>query len=216
MASHLPRWLTADLLLASDSGRTPAVKNFTMPPPRLFLVAPASLTLQLQACLKAACEVGDVASLLIPNSVTNELIALAQSKGVAVISAGEPRGGCDGIHVDAATRSVSGARKSVGNEATVGAYCGASRHLAMEAGEAGADYVALSQNGPALGGESIVKWWSEVFEIPCVAFEPVELTDLDTLLPQNPDFIRPSDAMWDGSDAARRVVTELMQRLKQT
>jgi thiamine-phosphate pyrophosphorylase len=84
----------------------------------------------------------------------------------------------------------------------------------MEAAEAGADYVALSQSGASVGGVPVVAWWSSMMEIPCVAFEPVEPHDLDILLPQNPDFIRPSDAMWVDAEAARRIVTDLRQRLE--
>jgi thiamine-phosphate pyrophosphorylase len=182
--------------------------------PRLFLVAPELALAHLAACLDAACAAGDVASLLVPASASKELVALAQSKGVAVLTSGNAQHlGPDGIHVEAAAEAVSTARQSVGKDGIVGAYAGASRHFAMEAAEAGADYMALSQNGLGLGGEPIVKWWSEFFEIPCVAFDPVEAAELDTLLPQKPDFIRPADAMWDGPGAARRIVTELMRHL---
>ena len=142
---------------------------------------------------------------------------LAQSKGVAVLATGDPatavRLGCDGVHLDGSTEAIAGARHAVGKNGIVGAFAGASRHLAMEAAEAGADYIALSQNGATIGGEPIVKWWSDFFEIPSVAFDPVEVSALDTLLPQTPDFIRPSDAMWDDAETSRRTVSELMQRL---
>jgi thiamine-phosphate pyrophosphorylase len=154
-----------------------------------------------------------VASLLIPASAGNELISLAQSKGVAVLSAGAPRQACDGVQVDVAEQPVAPLRKLLGKDAIVGAYCAASRHFAMEAAEAGADYVAFSQELPAVGGEPLVRWWADVMEIPCVAFDPVDVAGLDTLLPQKPDFIRPSDAMWEDAASARRIVSELMQRL---
>ena len=187
-----------------------------MPQPRLFLVTPDKPLSQLEACLKAACAAGDVASLLLPPAATG-LTALAQSLGVAVMTTGGPREalrmGCDGLHLGPGD-DVTEARKVLGKERFIGVYCGHSRHLAMEAAEAGADYVALAQNGPSLGGEPLVKWWVEVFEIPCVAIDPVGPEDLDTLLPQNPDFIRPADAMWDSPEDARRIVADLMQRLK--
>ena len=181
--------------------------------PHLFLVAPANGD-HLAECLAAACEAGDVASLLVAQPVPKELAALAQSKGVAVLTSAAPLGDLDGVHIDATEESVSEIRKTVGPNRIVGAFAGSSRHLAMEAAEQGADYVALSQSGPTLAGEPIVKWWGEVFEIPCVAFDPVEASGLDTLLPQNPDFIRPSDAMWESASEARRIVSELSDRLK--
>ena len=158
-----------------------------------------------------------MASLVVSPSTARELVVLAQSKGVAVLSSGAaPHLGADGLHVEATTGAVSAARQSAGKDGIVGAFAGSSRHFAMEAAEAGADYIAIAQNGPTIGGEPIVRWCSEFFEIPCVAFEPVGVAELDTLLPQNPDFIRPSDAMWDGPEATRRVITELMQHLKKT
>jgi thiamine-phosphate pyrophosphorylase len=104
------------------------------------------------------------------------------------------------------------ARQALGKEAIVGAFCGASRHVAMQAAEDGADYIALSQNSYA-PGEPIIGWWSDLFEIPCVAFDPLESDKLDILLPQKPDFIRPPDAMWASPEEARRIVSGLMQRM---
>lgn len=185
--------------------------------PRLFLVMPETDSALALACLDAACDAGDVASLLVPSSLAREITPQAQAKGVAVLIDGEPRdaprSGADGVQVEATAEAVTDARRSVGKDRIVGVHAGSSRHAAMEAAEAGADYVALSQNGPAIGGEPIVKWWAEFFEIPCVAFDPVSLEDLDILLPQNPDFIRPSDAMWESPDAAGRVIAALSRRL---
>ena len=113
--------------------------------PRLFLVAPERPAALLAACLEAACEAGDVASLLVSPSTTRELVALAQSKGVAVLTTdatAATRLGCDGIHVDSSAEAVAGGRRAVGKNGIVGAFAGASRHLAMEAAEAGADYIA--------------------------------------------------------------------------
>lgn len=186
-------------------------------PPRLFLVAPDKPAPEVAACIKAACGAGDVASLLLPPSLVKELTPMAQDLGLAVLTTGEPRdalrGHCDGLHVDAEGASLAELRESLGKNHILGVFAGASRHLAMEAAEAGADYVALNQKGASIGGEPIVKWCAEFLEIPCVAFLPVEAGDLDTLLPQSPDFIRPSDAMWVSPDATRSIITQLMQRL---
>jgi len=188
-----------------------------MPLPRLFLVAPPAPAPQLEACLRAACAAGDVASLLVSPATAAALTLPAQALGVAVMTTGEPRdcmrAGCDGLHLETGD-DVAAARKSLDKDRFIGVAAGRSRHHAMEAAEAGADYVALSQSGPAIGGEPLVKWWVEVFEIPCVAFDPVEASDLDILLPQNPDFIRPSDAMWESPEAARRIVSAITVRLK--
>jgi thiamine-phosphate pyrophosphorylase len=158
-----------------------------------------------------------VASLLVPAAVAKDVTAPAQALGVAVMVAGEARdaarSGADGVQVEAASDEVSAARQSVGKDRFVGAFAGASRHFAMEAAEAGADYLAFDQKGPSVGGEPIIRWWADMMEIPCVAFTPVEPAELDILLPQKPDFIRPSDAMWQGPEEARRIVAALSQRL---
>lgn len=172
---------------------------------------------RLLDCLKAACGAGDVASLLVPAAVAGEITPAAQQLGVAVIVAGEPRDaarcGADGIQLDARSEDLAAARQALGKERILGVFAGSSRHLAMEAAEAGADYIAFDQTGPALGGEPIVAWWQALTEVPCVAFTPAGPDELDTLLPQRPDFIRPPDAMWQSAEDARRMVAALSQRL---
>ena len=158
-----------------------------------------------------------MASLLVPAAIAKDVTSEAQALGVAVMVSGEARdaarAGADGVQVDANTDDVAEARESVGKDRFVGAYAGSSRHFAMEAAEAGADYIAFDQTGASVGGEPIIRWWSDMMEIPCVAFTSVEAADLDILLPQKPDFIRPSDAMWQDADEAHRIVAALSQRL---
>jgi thiamine-phosphate pyrophosphorylase len=183
-----------------------------MASPRLFLVAPDTYSAEhVLKCVTAACAAGDVASIAVPPSLLSPTTKTLQDFGLAVLSTGATGSGCDGVHL-AAEVDVAAARAAVGKNGIVGVYCAASRHTAMEAAESGADYVALSQNAYA-PKEPIVGWWVDVFEIPCVAFDPVEPKDLDILLPQNPDFIRPSDSMWDSPEAAARVVAALTQRM---
>lgn len=182
-----------------------------MTTPRLFLVAPETLgATQILACAKAACAAGDVASIVVPQAVLGATKDL-QALGLAVLSSGEAKSNCDGVHIGTGADAAA-ARKAVGKNAIVGVYCAASRHAAMQAAEDGADYIAFSQNAYA-PKEPIIGWWADLFEIPCVAYDPVEPPDLDILLPQNPDFIRPSDAMWASPEEAARVVAALMQRI---
>ncbi len=158
-----------------------------------------------------------MASLVICGKPELDFIRFAQSRGVAVLLSGAAdlalEHGCDGVHLDAATEDVRAARELLGQDRIVGAFAGHSRHLAMEAAENGADYVAFYQNGPSIGGVPLIAWWAEIAEVPSVAFDPVELEGLDILLPQNPDFIRPSDAMWEAPDEARRLIAALTNRL---
>lgn len=83
--------------------------------------------------------------------------------------------GLDGVHLADGARSVRKVRKDLGGDAIVGAFCGASRHDGLNAGEAGADYVAFGPVGnTALGDGTLAErdlfaWWSEVIEVPVVA-----------------------------------------------
>ncbi len=184
-----------------------------MAKPRLFLVSPENLdTDTILACATAACAAGDVASIVIPLPALAAVITKLQSLGLAVLAAGATEAKCDGVHLDALIDDVALARRTLGKDSIVGAFCAASRHAAMQAAEDGADYVALSQN-TYTPSEPIIGWWADLFEIPCVAFDPVEADKLDILLPQKPDFIRPPDAMWTSSGEAQRIVSELMQRM---
>lgn len=183
--------------------------------PRLFLVAPeAATSATVLGCSEAACSAGDVASLVVTPAQLNGVVTKLQALGVAVLVAGGAASTlpCDGVQVGGSGQ-IKALRKSLANNAILGAYCGVSRHAAMQAGEDGADYVALDQSGEAID-QPIIAWWSTYMEVPCVAYEPVTAADLDILLPQNPDFIRPSDEMWQSADAARRIVSGLMQALK--
>ena len=184
-----------------------------MAKPRLFLVAPVDLSSdQILACATAACAAGDVASIVVASGVLQAVTSKLQSLGLAVLANGNTDAKCDGVHLDALTDDIAAAKRLLGQQNIVGAYCGASRHVAMQAAEDGADYIALSQN-TYTPGEPIIGWWADLFEIPCVAFDPVETGKLDILLPQKPDFIRPSDAMWTSTGEAQRIVSELTQRM---
>jgi len=184
-----------------------------MAKPRLFLVAPVDLGAdQILACATTACATGDVASIVVVPGILQAVITKLQSLGLAVLASGATEAKCDGVHLNALEDDVKLARQALGKESIVGAFCGSSRHVAMQAAEDGADYIALSQNSYT-PGEPIVGWWADLFEIPCVAFDPVEIDTLDILLPQKPDFIRPPDAMWVSPEEARRIVSGLMQRM---
>ena len=184
-----------------------------MAKPRCFLVAPIGLGAdQILACATAACAAGDAASIVVATDLLQAVTNKLQGLGLAVLASGATEAKGDGVHLNAFEDEVKLARQALGKDSIVGAFCGASRHVAMQAAEDGADYIALAQNTYA-PGEAIIGWWADLFEIPCVAFDPVEPNDLDILLPQKPDFIRPSDAMWSSPEEARRIVSELTQRI---
>lgn len=85
------------------------------------------------------------------------------------------RHGLDGLHLPDGSRQLRAARKELGADAIIGAFCGTSRHDGMAAGEAGADYVAFGPAGPSPLGSGapaerdLFAWWSELIEVPVVA-----------------------------------------------
>jgi thiamine-phosphate pyrophosphorylase len=184
-----------------------------MTKPRLFLVAPDVIAdAQLTSIITAAAKAGDCACLVVSEAVEGETIAAAQNLGLAVLLRNsEPRmmhrAKADGLHVDKA-EDLKDLRTALKAE-SLGVFANVSRHIAMEAAEAGADYVAFAQ-AHQYSGEPIIGWWQELTDVPVVAFDPVEAKDLATLLPQKPDFLRPSDAMWQSVDDATRIISDLM------
>jgi thiamine-phosphate pyrophosphorylase len=117
----------------------------------------------------------------------------------------------DGVEV-ASLAAYDAARARLGTGHIVGAACGVSRHLAMELAERGADYVAFTQSADR-EEEPIIRWWSELFEVPCIAADPVEPGEAEALLALEPDFIRPTDRMWHSPEEARSEITALTEAI---
>ncbi len=186
--------------------------------PRLFLVAPAGELPEshLLECAAAACAAGDCASILVGENISPTAMPKLQALGLAVIIRDcEPRLvhhlKADGIQI-ARSQPVKNLRAALKNE-SIGVFAATSRHIAMEAVEAGADYVAFAQ-GSQQQGEPLLLWWQDIFEVPAVAFDPVDAAGLATLLPQKPDFIRPMDVMWDSVARAKDEITALAQAMR--
>jgi len=115
------------------------------------------------------------------------------------------RHGLDGVHLTDGARSVRYARKELGDDAIVGAFCGSSRHEGMTAGENGADYVsygpvgdsALYRGEPA--GLELFQWWSEMIEVPVVAEGAITRELINSLSPAC-DFIAIGPEIWGEED----------------
>ncbi len=186
---------------------------------QFYLVAPNSLSPpDIVACADAACAAGECASIIVPDTVKTEDVAALQGLGLAVfLQDVEPRIvsrlRADGLHINTMEHAIVDLRMSLPRDAMVGVGCGTSRHAAMEASEQGADYVAFTQKKQT-GGEPLIKWWNDIAEVPSVPFDAVSLAELDILLPQKPDFIRPLDEMWESAANATRIISELAARLK--
>ncbi len=118
--------------------------------------------------------------------------------------------GLDGVHLTDGARSVRRMRKALGREAIVGAFCGASRHDGMNAGEAGADYVSFGPVGETALGDGIraeaelFAWWSEMIEVPVVAEGDMDEDSVATLSPIT-DFLAFGEEIWSHEDPSARL-----------
>lgn len=116
------------------------------------------------------------------------------------------RHGLDGVHLTDAARSIRAARKALGEEAIVGAFCAVSRHDGINAGEAGADYVSFGPAGASALGrgeaapEELFAWWSEMIEVPVVAEGALSRERIAALAPVA-DFFAIGEEIWREADA---------------
>lgn len=129
--------------------------------------------------------------------IVNDSIALAR------------RLGADGVHLGQHDGAVGEARERLGREAQIGVTCHASRHMAMQAGEDGADYVAFGAFFPSETKPSehraepeLLEFWSAVFEVPCVAIGGIAPHNCSPLVAAGADFLAVSHAVWGGDEAA--------------
>lgn len=150
--------------------------------------------------------------------MAEQIAPIAQELGVAVVledDAGLAKEtGCDGVHLNN-PRAYRGARKLLGDDAIVGVDCGLSRHLALEAAERGADYVAfqrlpdsetdnqdaVDETAPTL--EAVLAWWQAMIETPCVAMDASSEEDCLGLAKAGADFVALGPEIWqrDGKPA---------------
>lgn len=139
--------------------------------------------------LQAICAAHEVAFLV------NDSISLAK------------RLGADGVHLGQEDGDPREARSILGPSAQIGVTCHDSRHLAMEAGEAGADYVAFGSFYPTTTKQvkhhpnpSILSWWATMFELPCVAIGGITPDNARPLIDAGADFLAVSGAVWNGNE----------------
>jgi thiamine-phosphate pyrophosphorylase len=115
--------------------------------------------------------------------------------------------GLDGVHLTDGARSVRTARKELGADAIVGAYCGATRHEGISAGEAGADYAAFGPIGQTSLGSGtqadweLFQWWSEMIEVPVIAEGGLTVALVERFAPVT-DFFGVGPEVWSTDDPA--------------
>jgi thiamine-phosphate pyrophosphorylase len=201
----------------------------SLPDCRLYLITPPRLDdlAGFADLLAQTLDAGDVAALQIRlKDASDEVIGaavaalspVAQARGVAVILNDRPdlaaQLGCDGVHVGQSDMSCREARRLMGPDRMVGVTCHDSRHLAMEAAEAGADYVAFgaffpttTKEAPTRAEPDVLRIWQEVMEIPCVAIGGVAVDNAAGLAAAGADFLAVSAGVWahpEGPAAAVR------------
>jgi len=130
--------------------------------------------------------------------------------------------GADGVHVGQTDAPYAEARRILGPDRIVGVTCHASRHLAMEAGEAGADYVAFGAFYPSSTKEpahqadvELLTWWADLMEVPCVAIGGITADNAEPLVRAGADFVAVTAGVWahpDGPEAAVRAFNDLFDR----
>jgi thiamine-phosphate pyrophosphorylase len=185
---------------------------------RLYLITPPRID-DLAAfgrTLAHALDAGDVAALQIrlkdaPDDIVTAavdvLIPIAQARGVAVILNDRPdlaaRLGCDGVHVGQDDMPLAQARKIMGADAMIGVTCHDSLHLAMEAAEGGADYVAFGAFYPTTTKEALTRadpelltGWQADMVIPCVAIGGITVETAAGLAAAGADFLAVSAGVW--------------------
>ena len=200
------------------------------PKPRLYLVTPpiddaATFARELAAALEAA----DVAAVLLRFAASddraqiNRLTTLApvmQDKDVALLLDGHidlgGGDGADGAHLTGIDMFMS-MRETLKPNRIAGCAGLATRHDAMTAAEQGADYVmfgdALNGRRPSFGAIlERVGWWSEVFEVPCVALA-ASLDEVAPLAAAGADFVAVGDFVWTDPRGAAAALAAVAQAL---
>jgi thiamine-phosphate pyrophosphorylase len=202
---------------------------------RLYLITPPQLdAAAFSPDLAAALDAGDVACVQLRlKDAGDDAIRMAcevlrpvvQERGVAFLLNDRPdlaaELGCDGVHVGQQDASYVEARRIVGKDAIVGVTCHASRHLAMQAAEAGADYVAfgaffptVTKEPPSSADPSILRWWSDLMTVPCVAIGGIGPGNCRPLLDAGADFLAVCSGVWRHPDGPAAAVRALRREIE--
>jgi thiamine-phosphate pyrophosphorylase len=189
--------------------------------PQLYIVTPTAFDpTDFTPRLAAVLDATDIACVRLALASENEddltraadaLRTVCHARDVPLVLAGPPalalRLGLDGVHLADGTRGLRAARKDLGADAILGAYCGQSRHDGMTAGDIGADYVSFGPLAPhPILGETpasrdLFAWWSEMIEVPVVA-EGAVSRDLVAEFAPVTDFFAIGAEIWRAEDPA--------------
>jgi thiamine-phosphate pyrophosphorylase len=195
---------------------------------RLYLITPPVIddADAFAATLAEALDGGDVACLQLRlkpaddatiRRVAEALVPVAQTRDVAVLMNDRPdlalATGCDGVHVGQEDTPLAEARRILGDDRIVGVTCHDSRHLAMEAGEGGADYVAFgaffptdTKQAKTRADINLLRWWAEAMVVPVVAIGGITPDNARPLIEAGADFLAVSAGVWDWPGGPRDAV----------
>jgi thiamine-phosphate pyrophosphorylase len=202
---------------------------------QLYLVSPLDVGGDFPERLAAALDGGPVAAFQFrvkgvdqheAARLAEPLLAICAEREVAFIVNDDPglakRIGADGVHLGQDDGDPRDARALLGPAAQIGVTAHDSRHLAMEAGEAGADYVAFGAFFPTATKEvshrpdpSILSWWATLFEIPSVAIGGITPQNGRILVEAGADFLAVCGGVWnypEGPGAAVKAFQEILGR----
>jgi len=203
-----------------DPGFSDRFERQPRPPCQLYLISPPTIDTGFADRLARAIDAGPIAAFQLRlKGVDEHAIARAAEplqrvcadRDIAFIVNDSmslaKRIGADGVHLGQEDGDPREARALLGPSAQIGVTCHDSRHLAMEAGEAGADYVAFGSFYPTTTKEvrhhpdpSILGWWTTLFELPCVAIGGITPANAMPLIEAGADFLAVCSAVWNAAD----------------
>ncbi|MFW5661893.1 MAG: thiamine phosphate synthase [Oceanicaulis sp.] len=199
----------------------------------LYLLTPPKIGPDFAATLDAVLAAGTVSAVQIRlkdhdrsevERLAPGLIEVARKHGAAAILNDDPglaaRLGCDGVHIGQEDASYADARAAVGRDGVVGVTCHDSRHLAMVAGERGADYVAfgslfssVTKTPKTSAPLELLTWWRDLFEIPCVGIGGITPDNAARVIDAGADYLAVCGGIWsheEGPEAACAAFSKLL------
>lgn len=208
-----------------------------MPHCQLYLISPLDVSGDFPEQLARALDAGPVAAFQLRLKGLDEHEAAALAKPLQELCAARDvtfivndsvslakRIGADGVHLGQDDGDVREARERLGKDAQIGVTCHGSRHLALEAAEAGADYVAFGAFYPTTTKEvshearpALLRWWHVWAELPSVAIGGITLDNAPPLIEAGADFLAVSAGVWQhpqGAEAAVAGFARLMQEIR--
>lgn len=209
---------------------------------RLYLVSPQRIDLKIfPDKLKAAFGGGDVASfqLRLKDASDDEILRAAEKlmpicaeHEAAFIMNDSPdlaiKCEADGVHLGQDDMPVELARKIIGNKRVIGVSAHASKHMAMVAGEQGADYVAFGAFYPTTSKSQekvekwgvpepdILTWWQETMVLPCVAIGGITPANCSPLVKAGADFVAAITAVWNHAQGPGKAVKEFNEAIERS